>query len=403
MTIQLAPDAQTYDCRKAFADDADRARPRRRADRRRVQRLRRLVQPRRLQRGVPGPADQRRHRRAGPRRRRRRPGERRHDPVRQRRGPVPHRPRARADQGRRRLLPTRTCILCGQSPGMAYGELGPTHHSIEDLVLDARDRRTCNGARARPTRSQTRAGVRWAVEQPGPAATCASPRFKVPEVTPDGRGVRARASPCSAAPTATTSRVIAVGTMVSRAVDAAERLRADGISRARDQHAVRRPARRRRRCWKPRARPRGDRHRGGGASSPAASAPPSRASSRSTGPSRCGSSASTTFAPDRQREVPARPLRPDRRRHRRSSARARWAVPLTIILAIDQGTSATKAVLVDADRRDRRPRLARRVGSARRRPGWVEQDAERDLGLGPDRGRGLPRRRSIRAASRRSA
>ena len=24
-------------------------------------------------------------------------------------------------------------ILCGQSPGMAYGELGPTHHSIEDL------------------------------------------------------------------------------------------------------------------------------------------------------------------------------------------------------------------------------------------------------------------------------
>ena len=24
-------------------------------------------------------------------------------------------------------------VLCGQSPGMAYGELGPTHHSIEDL------------------------------------------------------------------------------------------------------------------------------------------------------------------------------------------------------------------------------------------------------------------------------
>ena len=24
-------------------------------------------------------------------------------------------------------------ILCGQSPGMAYGELGPTHHSIEAL------------------------------------------------------------------------------------------------------------------------------------------------------------------------------------------------------------------------------------------------------------------------------
>ena len=24
-------------------------------------------------------------------------------------------------------------VLCGMSPGMAYGELGPTHHSIEDL------------------------------------------------------------------------------------------------------------------------------------------------------------------------------------------------------------------------------------------------------------------------------
>src|SRR3954463_7134127 len=27
----------------------------------------------------------------------------------------------------------RHVVLCGQSAGMAYGELGPTHHSIEDL------------------------------------------------------------------------------------------------------------------------------------------------------------------------------------------------------------------------------------------------------------------------------
>ena len=26
-------------------------------------------------------------------------------------------------------------VPCGMSPGMAYGELGPTHHSIEDLTL----------------------------------------------------------------------------------------------------------------------------------------------------------------------------------------------------------------------------------------------------------------------------
>src|SRR5438552_5941387 len=25
-------------------------------------------------------------------------------------------------------------VLCGMSPGMAYGELGPTHHSIEDVA-----------------------------------------------------------------------------------------------------------------------------------------------------------------------------------------------------------------------------------------------------------------------------
>ena len=24
--------------------------------------------------------------------------------------------------------------LCGMSPGVAYGELGPTHHSIEDIA-----------------------------------------------------------------------------------------------------------------------------------------------------------------------------------------------------------------------------------------------------------------------------
>src|SRR5687768_18028533 len=28
----------------------------------------------------------------------------------------------------------RNVKLCGMSPGMAYGELGPTHHSIEDIA-----------------------------------------------------------------------------------------------------------------------------------------------------------------------------------------------------------------------------------------------------------------------------
>jgi transketolase len=116
-------------------------------------------------------------------------------------------------------------ILCGQSPGMAYGELGPTHHSIEDLswtraihnlnVLVPADRR------------QTRAAVRWAVENPGPLYL-RIPRFRVPEVTPEdsplepGRAVLVRKGD--------DVTIIAIGTLVSRALDAAERLQADRIS-----------------------------------------------------------------------------------------------------------------------------------------------------------------------------
>ena len=54
-------------------------------------------------------------------------------PVRLRCRTVPDRARSRADQGRCRLQPARRRSSCGMSPGIAYGELGPTHHSIEDL------------------------------------------------------------------------------------------------------------------------------------------------------------------------------------------------------------------------------------------------------------------------------
>ena len=67
-----------------------------------------LQQPRRLPRRVPRPAGQCRHRRAEHGRRRRRPRQRGPDPVRLRRLAVPHRPRARAGQGRRRLQPAST-------------------------------------------------------------------------------------------------------------------------------------------------------------------------------------------------------------------------------------------------------------------------------------------------------
>ena len=63
--------------------------------------------------------------------------------------------------------------------------------------------------------------------------------------------------------------------------------------------------------------------------------------------------------------------------------------------------SATKAVLVDAARRDRRPRLARPSRCTHPRPGWVEQDADEIWAERPGRGRRLPRRGT--GASPRSA
>jgi len=115
-------------------------------------------------------------------------------------------------------------ILCGQSPGMAYGELGPTHHSIEDLSWT----RAIDNLRvlvpADPV--QTRAAVRWAVDNPGPLYLRV-PRFKVPEVTPEDAVLEpGRAVQLADGDDVT---VIAVGTMVSRALEAAERLRGEGL------------------------------------------------------------------------------------------------------------------------------------------------------------------------------
>src|SRR5215210_5410312 len=115
-------------------------------------------------------------------------------------------------------------VLCGQSPGMAYGELGPTHHSIEDLSWTRAIANLPVVVPADPT--QTQAAVRWAAEHGGPAYL-RIPRFKVPAVTPEhapfepGRSVQLTEGD--------DVTVIATGTMVSRALEAAERLRTRGI------------------------------------------------------------------------------------------------------------------------------------------------------------------------------
>ena len=95
---------ELFDCRDAFTGalvDLARADPRIVAV---VNDSVGSTQARRLPAGVPRPVRQRRHRRAEPGRHRRRPRQRRADPVRLRRLAVPDRPRARADQGRCRLL-----------------------------------------------------------------------------------------------------------------------------------------------------------------------------------------------------------------------------------------------------------------------------------------------------------
>jgi transketolase len=116
-------------------------------------------------------------------------------------------------------------ILCGMSPGMAYGELGSTHHSVEDL----------SWLRAIPgldivvpaDRAQTRQAIRSAVENPRPMFIRVG-RFKVPDVTtPEAPFERGRFQVVKDGDDVT---VVATGTMVSRAVDAAELLADEGVS-----------------------------------------------------------------------------------------------------------------------------------------------------------------------------
>jgi transketolase len=116
-------------------------------------------------------------------------------------------------------------ILCGQSPGMAYGELGPTHHSIEDLSWTRAIANLSVVVPADPL--QTRAAVRWAAAS-GTPCYLRIPRFKVPDVTPEGADFTpGRAVRLADGDDVT---VIAAGTMVSRAIEAAEQLRSEGVA-----------------------------------------------------------------------------------------------------------------------------------------------------------------------------
>ncbi|RYY88598.1 MAG: transketolase family protein [Comamonadaceae bacterium] len=116
-------------------------------------------------------------------------------------------------------------VLCGMSPGVAYGELGPTHHSIEDLAwMRAIDQLTVL-VPADP--AETRAALRWAAAADTPTFMRIG-RHKVPAVMPDGTVFEAGRSATLRAGRDVT--IVAIGTMVSRALEAAEALAVQGIA-----------------------------------------------------------------------------------------------------------------------------------------------------------------------------
>jgi len=114
-------------------------------------------------------------------------------------------------------------VLCGMSPGLGYGPMGPTHHSIEDVAWLRAIADLVIVVPADPV--ETRAAVQWAVDAEGPVFLRIS-RFKVPQVTPEGS--------CFQPGKATELRpgrdltIVASGVMVSRALAAADLLAAEG-------------------------------------------------------------------------------------------------------------------------------------------------------------------------------
>jgi transketolase len=115
--------------------------------------------------------------------------------------------------------------LCGMSPGVAYGELGPTHHSIEDIAWLRAIANLTIIVPADPI--ETAAALRWAAASEGPVFIRVS-RMSVPKVYAEdysfelGKAITVRDG--------NDVTLISNGTVLWRALAAAEQLAGEGIS-----------------------------------------------------------------------------------------------------------------------------------------------------------------------------
>ncbi len=116
--------------------------------------------------------------------------------------------------------------LVGQSPGVGYGELGPTHHSIEDMAWL---RLLPNLAAIVPSDPwQTAQAVEAAAAHEGPVFLRIT-RFGVPKL-PRPDNARFEIGKAETLREGTDVAIIGCGVMVTRALEAADRLAAGGVS-----------------------------------------------------------------------------------------------------------------------------------------------------------------------------
>ncbi len=115
--------------------------------------------------------------------------------------------------------------LCGMSPGMAYGQLGPTHHSIEDIAWTRVIPNLAVIVPADPV--ETAAAMRYSLHHDGPVFLRIS-RMPVAQLHPDDHAFRF--GKADVLHEGDDVALVATGVLVARALDAARALERNGIS-----------------------------------------------------------------------------------------------------------------------------------------------------------------------------